>query len=144
MSATLNPARKTTDLGRIASCSRWIVMTLGVGGLLPGCTLNDIIDGAAHNCLDPSQRDVQMPSGGYSPASYIRLVLWDGERLFTGEFPHGAVDPTKENPPQVPNGEPIPSTRLAVDRKEGVIVRSYLDTEGRLVEERWRIRGEAP
>jgi len=123
---------------------RWIVMTLGVGGALSGCTLNDIIDGAIHDCPDPGQRDVPLPSGGYSPASYFRLVLWDGERLFTGEFPHGAVDPAQEPPPDVPHGEAVPSARLSVDREAGIIVRSYLDLDGHLVEERWQIRGEGP
>jgi YD repeat-containing protein len=40
-------------------------------------------------------------------------------------------------------GQAIPSATLRVDRGAGIVIRSYRDAEGRLVEEHWRI-GETP
>jgi len=105
-------------------------------------------------CDDPlSAPIVRMPSGTFSPAATAPSV-----QASTGpdgrDFPRGALGVLDSAggeggeggegggggaPSLPPSWDVIPSASLEVDRDAGLVIRRYLDEQGRQVEERYRI-----
>jgi hypothetical protein len=98
----------------------------------------------------PASDTVTMPSGEFSPANSGRWVekengedVEDAEDAVPERFPHGAIGGDEIEDARLPPGEPILSARLSIDREDGIVIRTYVDDDGRTVEERWRFREEA-
>lgn len=113
--------------------------------VLVGCSITS-------SCPIVSKQTVDLPNGEYTPAVAHRNSRTTGAPFFTTEFPRGTADPmlavgtiiTDQAPAydasEYPTpGEAIPSATLRVDRGAGIVIRSYQDADGRLVEEHWRI-----
>ena len=107
-------------------------------------------------CPPVGLQRVDVPNGEYSPAVAHWNARTAGAPFFTTKFPRGAPDPTLAVATVITDqapaydafeypapGEAISSAILRVDRGAGIVVRTYRDAEGRLVEEHWRI-GESP
>jgi len=97
-------------------------------------------------CEEPMEFLASVPSGTFAPAVTNRVVQVDGELLFEGSFPRGALDPSVDADPEdiTPGGTAVPSARLEIDRPGLSLVRSYIDDQGRLVEETWRMQAVEP
>lgn len=117
--------------------------------VLVGCSITS-------HCPIVSKQTVDLPNGEYTPAVAHRSARTTGAPFFTTEFPRGTADstlavgtiitdqaPAYDASEYPAPGEAIPSATLRVDRGAGIVVRSYRDADGRLVEEHWRI-GETP
>jgi hypothetical protein len=92
----------------------------------------------------PQSAVVDMPSGEFAPAVLSRWVEeldgTDVDDASPGSFPHGAIDGGEPEDEDLPAGESLPTARLDIDTEQGIVVRSYVDDDGRTVEERWRFR----
>ncbi len=117
-----------------------------------GCGWNE-------SCGDePDTVSIDVVTGTYENPSMQLAERTTGNPLFSGTFPHGRLS---TDPPIGAGGvggargdEPAeeeldsagavtaPSTELIVDRAAGIVTRSYIDSEGRSVVERYRISSE--
>lgn len=98
-------------------------------------------------CPEVTEHVVALPSGPFGPAVSDRILdPVDGEPLPGGPFPRGATDPDFEPSSDVttPGGTAVPSARILVDRAAHLVVRTYVDDEGRMVEERWNMSVVTP
>jgi hypothetical protein len=104
-------------------------------------------------CPDVPDSSVDIPSGIFAPAEGRHLERLVGTLQFTESFPRAAtgltVPPnalgTEGRPPYDASAyssppEYLPTATLTIDRGLGIVTRSYLDAEGRMVEERWRFK----
>lgn len=90
-------------------------------------------------CPEFDTHVVPLPSATFEPALTNHYLDDDPEALFEGSFPGGAVSPNVDVDPDevAPGGTAVPSARLVIDREARVLIRSYIDDQGRTVEERW-------
>lgn len=115
--------------------------------LLVGCAITA-------RCPDVDEQKIELPNGIFSPAVVHRHAGTVGAPFFTTTFPRGATDPTLEvstvitddapayRAPDYPHpGEAISSALLRIDHRTGVVLRSYRNEQGQLVEEAWRMQG---
>lgn len=130
------------------------------GNFWPDCVLAGsalvAVAGCTHEvqtCPDVLDSSVDIPTGIFAPAEGRHLDRLVGTPLFTETFPHPAVGLVPYDASFGPDGAPpydssaysgppqsLPSASLTIDRALGIVTRSYLDAEGRLIEERWRFK----
>jgi len=105
-------------------------------------------------CPPAEQLTVHIPSGTFAPAIAHHSMKTVGAPFFASTFPRGTADPTlaastalgeKPPPPYDPGdfpgtAETVPSAVLAVDPEARIVVRSYVNAYGQLIEERWRFK----
>jgi|GEM_PF-5937948 len=115
---------------------------------LAGCT-NEI-----QPCPDVFDTWVDIPTGTFAPAEARHVEFMEGLPSFAPTFPRGTIDPTIAAETTISAGLPpydasafsgpaqaVPSAAITVDHALGIVTRSYMDVQGRFVQERWRVRG---
>jgi hypothetical protein len=108
----------------------------------------------------PGPERVTMPSGEFAPAALYVNSEGIGEPLFTGTFPRGVTGSLPDGaqggagglggasgsagaaggPPTSGTGTFIPSAKLRIDRPGRLVTRTYVDAQGRTVEELWTFK----